>query len=320
MTTGDGSDSEQKSGYITVLPRPGDDAPIAFEDDNLEAAVRQALGVSGSADTVGDARRATALQIVDVTVANLEGLQYFTGLEVLRVSGGYDDQTALDLAPLASLSNLRELYLNGAGIIDLTPLEELTGLEVLHVYRNFIHDVGPLSDLNALRTLYLYNNEISDLSPLSQLTNLVDLNLFGNVVQDASHLAGLINLRTLYLDNNQVSNIGFMANLVALESLYIGMNAIADVSPLANLDSLVALGLNDNMITAIDPLAGLTNLSALFIEGNPLTAAAACPTVEVLADNGTEVTADIDCAKVYTLRAKPVRQQNCLFRRTTYCV
>lgn len=295
VTTDSGSDAEQKTGYISVLPSVSDSTPISFGDTNLETAVRQALEIATGDITAGDARAAVALQVVDVVLTDLDGLQYFTNLEVLRISGGYDGQTALNLTPLSGLVNLMELYLDGDGVVDLTPLAGLENLEVLHVYDNFIDDISPLANLAAIKTLYLYNNEFSDVSPLSGLTNLTDLNLFGNFIQDPSPLASLTQLRTLYLDNNQVSDLTFLESLTALNSLYLGMNTIADVSPIANLTNLSALGLNDNQITEIQPLATLTNLTALFIDGNPLTAESACPTVQVLIETGAEVYADFDC-------------------------
>ena len=163
VTTGNGSDLERKAGYITVLPPSGDKLPVTFGDANLEAEILQALSISEDSITVGEARGVVALQIVDVIVTDLDGLQYFTSLETLRISGGYDGQTALDLTPLSGLVNLRELYLDGAGIVDLTPLAGLENLTVLQVYDNFIDDLGPLADLANLDTLYLYNNEITDL-------------------------------------------------------------------------------------------------------------------------------------------------------------
>jgi PKD repeat protein len=299
VTTGNGSDVERKTGHITVLPPSGDSLPVAFGDANLEAEILRALGISEDFITVGEARGVVALQFVDVIVADLDGLQYFTSLETLRISGGYDGETALGLSPLADLVNLRELYLDGAGIVDLTPLADLESLAVLQVYDNFIDDLGPLSGLTALDTLYLYNNEITDLSPLANLANLTDLNLFGNFIVDATPLAGLDQLQILYLDNNQLTDIGPLENLTNLRSLYLGLNAISDVSPLATLTNLNALGLNENQITDIQPLADLTNLTAMFLDDNPLTADSACPVIQSLIGAGTEVYHALECAKAY---------------------
>ena len=60
---------------------------------------------------------------------------------------GLRDNRISDITPLANLTNLEELHLNGNKISDLTPLANLTKLTTLSVYNNQID----YDDVAALR-------------------------------------------------------------------------------------------------------------------------------------------------------------------------
>ena len=74
-----------------------------------------------------------------------------------------------DIAPLAKLTGLKELYLVGNAISDISPLAGLTNLTRLSLEKNNISDVSPLSLLTNLKWLGLHHNSISDFSPLAAL-------------------------------------------------------------------------------------------------------------------------------------------------------
>jgi len=298
VTTPSGTDTMQKTAYIGVSPT-NDAATVQFGDANLEAAIREATEKPTGPITVGEARAIQGIEIVDYIITNLSGLQHFTGLEYLRISGAYGGgKTALDLAPLSALTNLTQLQLDECGIVDLGPLVTLENLSILYMYGNFIEDIAPLADLANLAVLYAYNNSIEDLSPLAALTGLQILNLYGNSIEDVTPLQSLIQLQTLYLDNNLIADVTPLAGLSALKTLYLGINNITDISPLSYLPSLQTLGLNDNQISNISSLYNLENLSILYLEGNPLVPATACSTIEALSAEGVIVYHDLECQTI----------------------
>jgi len=71
-----------------------------------------------------------------------------------------------NISPLANLTNLTTLYLNGNGISEVEPLASLANLTVLYLNNNGISDLSYLSGLTGLARLYLYSNQISDIEPL----------------------------------------------------------------------------------------------------------------------------------------------------------
>ena len=74
-----------------------------------------------------------------------------------------------DLAPLAGLTYVRELALNGVAAADLTPLAGLSGLECLSLNNAAVADLMPLAGLAGLLSLSL-DTAVADLAPLAGLT------------------------------------------------------------------------------------------------------------------------------------------------------
>ena len=111
---------------------------------------------------------------------NIGGKEYRTALTELDLRK--QGLTDADILPLAEMSNLKELQLDGNQITDLTPLAGLTGLETLHLGgseggNESLQDLSPLSGLTNLKELYLPASSLNDLSPLAGLTGLERLAL-----------------------------------------------------------------------------------------------------------------------------------------------
>jgi hypothetical protein len=67
-----------------------------------------------------------------------------------------------DVRPIASLYELRRLFLSNNQISDVTSLASLTKLVDLRLQNNKISDVTPLANLTKLYALELQNNKIGD--------------------------------------------------------------------------------------------------------------------------------------------------------------
>jgi Leucine-rich repeat (LRR) protein len=112
-----------------------------------------------------------------------------------------------DLTPIASLVNLKTLYLGGNQIFDLTPLASLVNLKTLNLTNNRIVDITPLSSLTELKNLDLSKNNISDLSPFSNgsvLKKLEVLYLHNNKIVDLSPIKSCENIKEIRLMNNPI--------------------------------------------------------------------------------------------------------------------
>ena len=148
----------------------------AFTEPEVEAAVREALGIPDAPLTRDDLASVTRLDLSGIGLSNLGDLRQLTGLE--------------------------RLYLNDNAISDLSPLSGLASLRVLNLEYNDISDLGPLAGLSSLNRLMLRGNRVQDVAPLSGLQALWWLDLQDNAVMDAAPLLGLEGLEYLDLTGN----------------------------------------------------------------------------------------------------------------------
>jgi len=169
----------------TPTPTPAPTAPetVVFADENLEAAIRDALGKpAGEAITPAEMTGLTSLMFSSCwSITDLSGIEYCTNPTVLDLSVNQIS----DISPLASLTNLTWLNLRNNEISDLSPLASLTNLEWLNLSMNPISDISPLvenSGLSEWDMLWLEKNNL-DLSEGSEdLENIRQLQGRGVVV------------------------------------------------------------------------------------------------------------------------------------------
>ncbi|MFS1513734.1 leucine-rich repeat domain-containing protein [Chengkuizengella sp. SCS-71B] len=215
-----------------------------FEDENLEAAIKEELNVSE-----------------EITIDDLQGLEDLSAI--------YEDIDSI--VGLEYAVNLTDLDLSENRITDISILSNLTKLTSLNLYDNEITDISILANLTKLTSLNLDDNEITDIFILENLTKLTSLNLDDNEITDISILAKLENLTSLDLDDNKITDISSLENLTKLTWLDLGNNNITDISSLENLENLTWLDLDDNKITDISSLENLTNLTYLDLHENEIT-------------------------------------------------
>ena len=174
----------EHSFQIDVAPLLPPPEVISIPDSNLAAAIRETLGLaSGEAITDLAMLRLDLLSVRDRQITDLTGIEHATNIGALTFFG---DTQITDITPLAKLTKLAVLNINGSRISDISPLAGLTSLRHLNLGPAEISDISPLAGLTNLKNLLLQNNPISDLSPLAELTNLKYLHLWGNPLNYAS--------------------------------------------------------------------------------------------------------------------------------------
>ncbi|MBT9166166.1 MAG: Internalin-A [Chloroflexi bacterium] len=252
-------------------PEAEPDQEVTFPDPNLEAAIREALGLGPDVNIYrSDLDRLTYLWAQHSNIADLTGLEYTVNLTWLDL----ERNQITDISGLANLTSLTWLGLSGNQISDLSPLANLTGLTLLWLGDNQISDISPLANLTNLTWLSLWGNQISDISPLANLTSLIELGLWGNQISNLSPLANLTSLTWLGLEHNQISDLSPLAALTGLEVLVLGDNHISDISPLV-----------DN--------EGLSQGDEIDLRGNPLSEASLNTHIPQLVGRGVAVLYDI---------------------------
>ncbi len=231
-------------------------------------------GGTGMGEGVGNQGNPAAVQEEQAPKVTIAGQEYSTALTELDLRK--QGLTDADILPLAEMTNVKELQLDGNQITDLTPLAGLTGLEILHLGgdeggNESLQDLTPLSGLTNLKELYLPASSLNDLSPLAGLTGLERLALregenHTSGVTDLTPLAGLTQMRDLYLVIGTLDSLDFVSHMTKLESLRIhtaGESSLQDLSPLSGLTALKELDLpataGDGCID-LSPIASLTSL------------------------------------------------------------
>ena len=226
-----------------------EEQPVNFPDENLEQAIRDAIGK----------------QTGDIYPSDMKGLE-----ELYAGTKGIENLTGIEYC-----EDLRTLDLIKNSISDISPLSKLTNLQKLRLWDNNISNISPLSELFNLQWLGLGENYISssDLEDLSNLTKLQELVLFANNITDVSPLANLINLQGLYLDSNNITDVSPLANLTKLKKLDLDRTNISEISSISKLTNLQGLYLKDNNISDVQPLvdnSGLDSEDYIDIRGNYL--------------------------------------------------
>ncbi len=244
-------------------------AEVSIPDDNLAAAIRDALGLPTDAVITAQAMLdLTRLYAEGKGITALTGLEHATnltrlGLSSTWVGNEWHTNPISDVSPLAALTQLTTLLLYDTAVSDVSPLAALTQLTTLHLTGTAVSDISPLAALMQLTELNLSGIAVSDISPLAALTQLTELYLGDTAISDVSPLAALTQLTLLILDSTAVSEVSPLAALTQLTTLHLDSTAVSDISPLAALTQLTRLGLGDTAVSDVSPLAALMQLTRL---------------------------------------------------------
>ncbi len=291
----------QKNRYISMallmcaallfsLPRATEAQTVNIPDNNLRAAINEALGKAANARiTLDEMKTLTRLDANNRRIDNLTGFETAINLQELKLH----HNLIADISPLAALIQLHYIELTDNAISDISPLEGLINLENVKIGRNLISDISSLEGLINLRSISCSNNVIDDWAPLSGLVKLEKIHMSDNPAADLSPLRGHPSLRyfhswgTPILDlapltespllreisicGGEISDISSLEGLTSLKELYLPGNKVTDISAVASLTGLTRLSLENNDISDISPLAELNGLSWIDLNDNAIS-------------------------------------------------
>lgn len=246
---------------------------IQFQDNLIEAAVRETLGIQDSRMLLTNELWHIKEFTVPAGAQNYTDLQYMIHLDALVIDGGAAGQlqyiqelkeiskltitntsiTAEDLDAISHLTSLKELTLNNCGISTVAPLSTLTALTYLDLSNNSLRNISALSAMPKLEELYLRRNVIEDLSALSACSALTTLDLANNVISSIAALQNLSAITYLDISNNTVTDISAVGHLPEILELRAEHNTISDISALNQCQKLTYLDISHNAITDLTP-------------------------------------------------------------------
>lgn len=135
---------------------------ITFPDPNLEAAVRDDIGLPTGEITAEDVASLEFLHGEGRGISDLTNIHCLPNLEVADLI----DNAISDGSPLIPLAKLTDIVLSNNGVSDLSFLEGMTQVSYLDLDANQIADLSALAGLTDVRHLALEGNQITDIGPL----------------------------------------------------------------------------------------------------------------------------------------------------------
>lgn len=208
-------------GFVRIMPGTPKGEPIVdmgayeysagcmpyFADAALKEAVEAALGITDP--TCDDMLGLTSLSALSKNIANLSGLEYALNLTSLNLTSN----KIADISPLAGLP-LQYLYLGGnlVGSGDWQPtIATLPNLRTLYLHSNGLTTIPDFAEQTKLQNLFLYNNQIADLCPLAEhLTTLRDLRVQSNPLQPVSWFSACV--PQIHANNPQLTTFMYDPN------------------------------------------------------------------------------------------------------------
>lgn len=270
---------------------------VSFTDPAMEAAIRDAIGVSGNAavftnnlwsvtefSVPQDAASLDDLVLLpylrsvsfeDMTLDSLAVLSKMTYLETVSMKGC--QFPADDLSFLAQLHGLTSLTMVDCGLSTISGLSNAPKLSYLDLSSNAIRNIDPLATIPTLRTVLMPHNALNDLNVLTQLSNLQKLDVSYNSLKSISPLSSCLSLNWLDISQNSITNLTSLQNLSAMTYLSAAHNAVTNVTPLAKCTALSELDLSNNAIEDIASLSTLGNLTNFNFSYNNVKALPAWP-------------------------------------------
>ncbi|MDQ6470156.1 T9SS type A sorting domain-containing protein [Flavobacterium sp. LHD-80] len=236
----------------------------------------------------------TVLDVSTKGITNLAGIEGFTGLTNLNVSGNtlkrlnLSKNTALTTLntsnnPALTCIEVPDLALAATWIVtrDATTSFSLDcnvytlipdpKFEDFLINNNIDKDGknGKVltENIDKITILSLYNLGISDITGIQDFTSLVQLQAYGNGIQTID-VSKNIALTSLDLGNNKISEINLSKN-TALTSIDLSNNLISDINLTNNLN-LKSIRVGGNKLSKIDVSAN-TKLGYILVNNNKLT-------------------------------------------------
>ncbi len=247
----------------------GECLPVHLPDENLEAAIREAIGKPTGDILTAELEGLPWLLAANRGIANLDGLEHCVNLTWLDLRRN----PIADISPILGLTSLTGLDLGQQGfpaLDDVSGLSALTNLTWLNVYVAGSADVSFLTDLEQLEFLSVgkYGTITdSEIAAISSLPNLSSLNLGALHYGDISPMSAL-SLDSLLLAFGILTeeDITCLSEVSSLSSLSIWGAQVPDLSPLTGLPNLKGLWLRVNQLDDISFLSGFPSLEGLGLE------------------------------------------------------
>ena len=252
-----------------------DCSTIAFDDMNLESAVRDAIGkTDGEPILPADVAALGSLNARGYGIELLNGIECIPSLTSLDLGLGGAPSNVVDLSPLAYLKGLTTFDCTYCPITSVEPLGDLPSLSKLYLSLagNGVDaiDLSGLATAPALTEIDLRQTRLGSLSPLGQIETLTTLQVTSSTLTVPASVGDLTNLTWLAAYGAAVTDATQLGKLTKLEHLEIGSTTMTNTPALAALVNLTLLDMTNAGVTDPSFVQNMTKLNFLSFYGNPL--------------------------------------------------
>ena len=223
---------------------------VTIKDANLEALVREQIGVPEGDITVEDMQMLYGLSLKydEVPVYELDGLEYAYNMYFISYYGGSEHNAVLkSLAPLAKLPLLEYISVSYATVEEAPPLFETPVMDRASFIDLNLTDFGFLSGCTGMTQLTVASCGISSIEFVRGMNGIERLDIDRNKIKDISPVEGKTKLTSIDLQDNEITDIGALASCTSLESVIISYNFITTLSPLYDLPNLTEVRAYENI-------------------------------------------------------------------------
>ncbi|WP_087018546.1 hypothetical protein [Thaumasiovibrio subtropicus] len=186
----------------------------------------------------------------------------------------HDGEKLEDLAPLATLKNLKSLWFEEQTLTDFSPLAELNSLEHFMNHRSFeFEDLSFVSQHPNLKLLMVIETGVTDITPLQHSDQLEILALWENNIDtdiSLSHMDKLVeaNFAGAFRNaSNMPTLIESVTKLPITDYLEISYTNLTDL-PVFETHNLQKLNLDNNNLQNTQMLSELESMSHVWMSGN----------------------------------------------------
>jgi internalin A len=251
---------------------------INFEDENLEALVRELLALDKEQLTYYDLDKLRVLDLSEHDIKNLSGIEHARNLEQLIINKPVSNTQLIE-----QLVALKKLVIKEAELENIDFVRTLDKLEYLDISYNNLRDVSAIDKLDKLIYLDLKRNKVSDVSVINS-PKLETLYIEGNYISDYNELPVLDQIKEtdifiVYFNDRNLdlavrNQIGKKDGVLTDNDLknirrLIGVGyEISSLQGIELLENLIEIDLSENNIEDLTPLEPLKSLQILKLKNN----------------------------------------------------
>lgn len=246
----------------TAMAAPED--PVVIPDVALRDAVKAAVGhqPDNEADPT-EAEMATIvnLDVSNLGVVNLDGIQYATALSSLNLAGN----GVADIAPLSTLP-LSSLDLSSTNVSSIAALTGKASLSYLSLRFNSVNEsdaAATFASLSGLEALDVSNSALGE--EAAAATSLIELVINNTQLVNLNGYENLDNLRALHANGNAFENIDGLDGQ-ALDYLSADSTRLRDITGISAATGQVSSAVPVNAAVGVP-----TDVTVLDVDGQPVT-------------------------------------------------